>query len=299
MIQVITLLLALITLLSSPAAKGEYLSVFSGYQLSEHSYLIDTSEQQSTMIGARIDTHDWRRKPIGWWARGIVAQVKQAPNFLSAHALIPIYQWHKHQGTWLEVNWSKQDFTTTLSDAQTFLGNDGTETALNANSTITTERQLQQIQFYWLESSKHIGPMNLFGISYSQETSPAASQISSSSASYFDGKFTGTGLIFGRNKDTRGLNFQWRLNIGKQESDFSNTITGHRALSTSQSQVFKVAFNLQWHYRYYLSPYWYLAPHLSVNFSNLLQRESDGLHLDHDSLVYSHFQSWLSVRRYF
>ena len=299
MIQAIALLFTVITLLLSPSAKGEYISVFSGYQTSEHSYLIDSSEQQGNLFGAKIDTQRWRRKSIGWWARGIAVEIKQGPNLLSVHGLIPVYQWHKHQGTWLDINWMKQDFQTTLSDPQAFLGNDGTETSLNTLSTITTERQLQQIQFYWLESSKQIGAMNLFGISYSQETSPVAGEISNSTASYFDGKFTGTGLIFGRNKDTRGLNFQWRLNIGKQESDFSNTITKHRSLSTSESQVFNIAFHLQWHYRFYLSPYWYLAPNLSVNFSSLLQRQSETLHLNHDSFVYSHFQSWLSIRRYF
>lgn len=299
MIQFTALLLTIFTLLSSHKANGEFLSAFSGYQASEHSYLGDTSEQKGVMVGTLLDTRLWRRKPAGWWARGIRAEIKQASGFFSFNGQIPIYQWHKHQGTWLEVNWMKQEFQTSISEAQTFLGNDGTETPLNIDSTIITERQLQQIQFYWLESSKSIGALNLFGISYSKETSPVEAQLSNSSATYFDGEFTGTGLVFGRSKDTRGLNFQWRLNIGKQDSNFSNSITQHRSLSTSESQVFTLAFNLQWHYRYYLSPYWYLTPHLSLNFSSLLQGQSEPLYLNHDSLIYSHAQSWLSIRRSF
>jgi len=299
MIQRITLLLAMFTLFSSHKANGEFLSAFSGYQVSEHSYLVDTSEQKGIMFGSLFDTRLWRRKPTGWWSRGVRAEMRQAPGFFSFGGQFPIYQWHKHHGTWLEINWMKQEFQTTISEAQTFLGNDGTETALNIGSAITTERQLQQVQFFWLESSKNIGALNLFGISYSKETSPVAAQLSNSSATYFDGEFSGTALVFGRNKDTRGLNFQWRLNIGKQDSNFSNSITNHKSLSTSESQVFTLAFTLQWHYRYYLSPYWYLSPHLSLNFSSLLQGQSETLHLNHKSLTYSHAQSWLSIRRNF
>ena len=134
MIQAIPVFFAVITLLLSSTAKGEYISVFSGYQTSEHSYLIDSSEQQGNLFGAKIDTHRWRRKPTGWWARGIRAEIKQGPNLLSINGLIPLYQWHKHQGTWLDIHWMKQDFQTTLSDAQTFLGNEGTETPLNPQS---------------------------------------------------------------------------------------------------------------------------------------------------------------------
>jgi hypothetical protein len=299
MVKFIPPLLITFSLLISQYVTAEYLSVFSGYQESEHSYLTDSSEQQGALIGASLDTRLWRRQPIGWWARGIKAEITQAPDFFSFKSQIPVYQWHKHQGTWLEVNWVKQDFQTTISEAHTFLGNDGTQTPLNIDSVITTERQLQQIQFYWLESSRHSGALNLFGISYSQETSPAAAEISNSSATYFDGKFTGTGLLFGRNKDTRGLNFQWRLNIGKQESDFSNSVTGHRGLSASESQVFNLAFSLQWHYRYYLAPYWYLAPHIKISVNALLQGQSEALQINHDSLLHTHYQSWLSVRRYF
>ena len=285
--------------LGATSAQAEYLSILSGYQISEHSYLTDSSNQEGAMLGAALDTQHWRRHSTGWLARGPRVELKQSTGYLEVSGQLPVYQWDKHNGSWLEISWIKQTFQTTLSEAQTFLGNDGTSTSLDPNTIISTERQLQQFQLYWLESSKNIGALNLFGIHYAQETSPVAGELSSTSASYFDGKFTGYGLVFGRSIDKRGLNFQWRLNMGKSNSGLSNSITQHRTLSSSESSVFKLSFKLQWHYRYYLAPYWYLAPHLQVTFNALMQGQSETQQISHDTYTYHHAQSWLSLRHYF
>lgn len=297
--QILSFAPLIICLIFSQSAGAEYLSALAGYQQSEHSYLTDTSDQKGNIYGATLDTLLWRRKSVGWLARGPKAEIKQATGFLSISGLLPVYQWHKHQGTWLEMNWSKQEFQTQLDEAQTFLGNDDTSTSLAPGSIINTEHQLQRLQFYWYESAMQIGALNLFGINYTQQTTPAASVISNTNATLFDGKFSGMGLVFGRMKDSRGLNFQWRFNMAKLESNFSNDITQHQTLASAESSVFRVALMLRWHYRYYLAPYWYLVPNLQYDFNAIMQSHSQPQQIEHDVFTYSNLQTWISLRRYF
>ncbi len=299
MIKILNLAPLTLCLIFSQHAYAEYLSGLAGYQQSEHSYLTDTSDQKGNIYGVSLDTLLWRRKNVGWIARGPKAEIKQATGFLAVTGLIPVYQWHKHQGTWLEMNWSKQEFQTQLDEAQSFLGNDNTSTALASGSIINTEHQMQRLQFYWYESAKQIGALNLFGINYTQETTPAASVISSTNATLFDGKFSGMGLVFGRMKDNRGLNFQWRFNMAKLESNFSNDVTQHQTLASAESSVFRVALMLRWHYRYYLAPYWYLVPNLQYNFNVIMQSHSQPQQIEHEVFTYSNLQTWISLRRYF
>ncbi|MEH6346294.1 MAG: hypothetical protein V7785_14470 [Bermanella sp.] len=289
----------ILCLIFSQSVVAEYLSVLVGYQQSEHSYLTDTSDQKGNIYGASLDTLLWRRKSVGWLARGPKAEIRQATGFLAISSQIPVYQWHKHQGTWLEINWSKQQFQTQLDEAQTFLGNDDSSTSLGSGSIINTEHQLQRLQFYWYESAKQIGALNMFGINYTQETTPAASVISSTTATLFDGKFSGMGLVFGRMKDNRGLNFQWRFNMAKLESNFSNDVTQHQTLASAESSVFRAALMLRWHYRYYLVPYWYLVPNLQYNFNVIMQSHSQPQQIEHEVFTYSNLQTWVSLRRYF
>ncbi len=100
-------------------------------------------------------------------------------------------------------------------------------------------------------------------------------------------------------KDDRGLNFQWRLNVASLDSHFSNDATGHRLLAKQESSVYKVAITLSWHYRYYLSPYWYLAPQVQYRASYLTQSELEPVDVEHSSFLYTHTQSTISLRRHF
>ncbi len=293
------LYLFLIILVLNNASQAEYLSAFTGYHQGEHQYLKDISSQQGLMLGAQLDYRHWRHKEQGWFARGPVVTLQQAPNMLFMNGQFPLYQWNKHQGSWLEVSWGQQNLETQLTQAQIFMGNDGQPTSLTAGSTISSTRQFQRAQIYWYESTRFADALNIAGLSYSQELTPVMSEISNTNASVFDGTFSGSGAMVGRIKDKRGFNFQWRLNVASLESDFSNDITQHRSLSKGESSVYKFSLGLSWHYRYYLRPYWYLVPQLEYNISYIFQRQLQPLEVEHKSFVYRQVQSWISLRRYF
>ncbi len=287
-----------ILLCSLPCVAGS-LAISSGYQTSEHQYLDDTSTQKGVMFGAALDFHHWRRKDIGWLARGPAFKISQSPGMLAVSGQLPLYQWHKHQGSWLEIEWRSQELQTQLSDPQIFLGNDGVPVSLTQDSLIGTTRQFQRLQIYWHESTRHENIINLAGFTYSRESSPAISELSSTNANIFEGRFEGSGVMLGRMKDDRGLNFQWRLNVASLDSHFSNDATGHRLLAKQESSVYKVAITLSWHYRYYLSPYWYLAPQVQYRASYLTQSELEPVDVEHSSFLYTHTQSTISLRRHF
>jgi hypothetical protein len=292
-------LLLITSLLFNTQCLGGKLALTTGYQKAEHQYLDDTSHQEGQIFGASLDFQHWRRKNTGWLARGPSFNINQAANFISVNAQLPLYQWHKHQGSWLSIDWQQQDLHTQLTDSRIFLGNNGTSTSLPQDSTISSTREFQRIQFYWHESTHHESTINVVGVSYSREFSPVSSELSSTNASLFDGKFTGLGITLGRIKDDRGLNFQWRLHVASLDSDFSDTVTQHRALAKKESAAYKVALHLSWHYRYYLAPYWYLVPQMQYNVSYLAQSELAPINVEHPSFVYTQSQSTISLRHHF
>ncbi len=278
---------------------GGNLALTTGYHQSDHQYLDDTSSQEGQILGASLDFQHWRRKDTGWLARGPSMQINQAANFINLKAQLPLYQWHKHHGSWLSIDWQQQDLQTQLSEPHIFLDNNGTSTSLPQDSVISSTRQFQRIQIYWHESTRYKSTINVAGFSYSRELSPAISELSTTNASLFEGEFTGLGIVLGRIKDDRGLNFQWRLNVANLATNFSNSATQHRLLAKPESSVYKVALNLSWHYRYYLAPYWYLVPQLQYQFSYLTQSELTPVNVEHPSFIYTQTQSTLSVRHHF
>ena len=162
-----------------------------------------------------------------------------------------------------------------------------------------SERVLQRYSLYWYESLQQEGPINRAALLYQIENSPAASTLSNNSASLFDGTFSGFGFSLGRIKDDKGLSFQWKAYFSRLDSSFSNDSTRHRSLNASESEVYQLAGELHWHYRYRLAPYWYLVPNVKVEFSVLMQSTSEPVDVDHKSLVYSQTSSWLSLQKRF
>ncbi len=295
------LILPLVTafLFLSPQCLGGSLSLTSGYHQTQHQYLDDTSRQEGRIIGASVDLQYWRRKNTGWFARGPSMRINQAPNLINLNAQVPLFQWHKHQGTWLSIDWQQQNLQTQTSASHIFLNNAGTRTSLPQNSIIVSTRQLLRIQAYWYESTQQESTVNIVGLSYSRELSPVISGLSTTDASLFEGEFTGIGMMLGRIKDDKGFNFQWRLNVANLESSFSNNTTQHRLLAKQESAVYKLALNVSWHYRYYLAPYWYLVPQVQYQFSYLTQSESAPINVEHSNFIYTRQQSTISIRHYF
>ncbi len=297
--RISTFLLFTVYALFSAQCLGGNLALTTGYQQSGHQYLDDISSQEGQILGASLDFQHWRRKDTGWLARGPSMEINQAANFINLKAQLPLYQWHKHHGSWLSIDWQQQDLQTQLSDPHIFLDNNGTSTSLPQDSVISSTRQFQSIQIYWHESTRYKSTINVAGFSYSRELSPVNSELSTTNASLFEGEFTGLGIVLGRIKDDRGLNFQWRLNVANLDTNFSDSATQHRLLAKQESSAYKVALNLSWHYRYYLAPYWYLVPQVQYQFSYLTQSELAPVNVEHPSFIYTQTQSTISIRHHF
>ena len=294
----ITFLALLLPTFSNPCV-AEFMGAYHGIHQLEQQYTQDTATSQEEANGITLNAQSYRHQPTGWIARGPSIRIQQSPNHLDIDTHIPIYQFHLHQGLWFQFEWQENAFETQLSSSQVYLDENGTAQSIAADSDVIFERSFQRGQMYWYESVKQEGPINTVGLFYSVETSPASVDISSTNASLFDGRFSGFGFSFGRIKDDKGLNFQWRLNLAQLDTDFSNDATDHRALSSLESTVYQVQLSLDWHYRYYLSPYWYLVPSFHYQYSNILQTQLQPEFVEHESLRFTQVSGFIAIRRYF
>lgn len=293
------LLLTIASLFHGHSCHARYLSAHSGLHLSNHQYLGDEAQLSSPVYGVRFDSTLWRRSEKGWLARGAAIEVSQGQNYLKFQGQVPIFHWHKRNGIWLDYQFHQQTLEATLSESAIFLANNGSATSVAANSNVSVDHQISQLAFYWYEKSRTSSPINFIGGVYQTETSPARSTITGTNASLFDGTFTGFGLTLGRKQDERGLNFQWTLNMTQLDSDFSNDITAHRQASKAESTAYQLGLHLNWHYRYYLAPYWYLVPQLKILFTAATQTAMDPVQLDHDPLIQYQTQTLIHLQKRF
>lgn len=286
-------------LLTNIKCHGEYLSLTSGFQNSQHGYLSDVGSLNTQVLGAKLDLSQWRRTQKGWLARGVSAEYAQGINYSNLKMSVPIFHWHPQQGLWLEVSSLSQNLDIEISNDETLLNNSGLSTAITAGSTLSAGHNINQFNLYWYESSRQTAPMNIIGGFFYSEASPAGSTISGSTATVFDGVFTGYGMMLGRKKDDKGLNFQWRLHLAQMNMDFSDGVTSHRAASQSESTSFKLGLDVGWHYRYYLMPYWYLVPEVKVGLNALTQTQVAPVEIEHRPLIFIEQSLRVSLERRF
>ena len=278
------------------------IEAFTGFQSSQHSYLEDSATLTGLTYGARLNMQQHKLTPKRqncWSCRGPKGHILSGSQYLELSADAHLYQAAAKQSFWLHAMRQSHTLQATLSSNETFLDNSGTSLSLNSGTKVDSERTFQRYSLYWYESLQQEGPINRAALFYQLEYSPAASTLSNSSASLFDGHFSGFGFSLGRIKDDKGLNFQWRAYFAQLNSSFSNDSTGHRSLNSSESQVYQLAGQLHWHYRYRLAPYWYLVPNIKIEFSVLMQGTSKPVNVEHKSLIYSQSSSWLSLQKRF
>ena len=297
LLKIFTLLITL--LLPCSWVSAEYLSLVSGLQYGQHGYLTDAGTLNTQVYGAKLDLSDWRRQQKGWLSRGFSAEYLQGENYSQIKGRLPLYHWHKHQGLWLEIKQLSQNMEVVLSADETLLSDSGQTTSLLTGTKISAGQLINQYDLFWYEAISYKAPVNLIGLFYYSEASPASSTINGSSATIFDGVFTGIGLILGRIKDDRGLNFQWRLNLAKLDMSFSDSVTNHRAASKSESTAYKLGLDLSWHYRYYLSPYWYLVPEVKLGLNMLTQTQFEPVEIEYRPFVFIESAAWLSLQKRF
>lgn len=276
------------------------LEAYTGFQTSQHSYLEDSATLAGLTYGAvlNMQTHKLKRRQC-WLCRGPKGHILVGDQYLSLSADAHLYQITAKQGIWLHATRLSHTLQATLSSNETFLDNSGSSLNLNSGTKVDSERVFQRYSLYWYESLQQEGPINRAALFYQIENSPAASTLSNNSASLFDGTFSGFGFSLGRIKDDKGLNFQWKAYFSRLDSSFSNDSTRHRSLNASESEVYQLAGELHWHYRYRLAPYWYLVPNVKVEFSVLMQSTSEPVDVNHKSLIYSQTSSWLSLQKRF
>lgn len=278
------------------------IEAFTGFQSSQHSYLKDSAKLTGFTYGARLNMQQHKLTPKRqncWSCRGPKGYILSGNQYLELSADAHLYQITTKQSFWLHAIHQSHTLQAMLSSDATFLDNSGTSLSLNSGTKVDSERTFQRLSIYWYESLRQEGPINRAALFYQLEYSPAASTLSNSSASLFDGHFSGFGFSLGRIKDDKGLNFQWRAYFAQLNSSFSNESTVHRSLNSSESQVYQLAGQLHWHYRYRLAPYLYLVPNIKIEFSVLMQKTSKPLDLKHKSLIYSQSSSWLSLQKRF
>lgn len=285
--------------IASSQSIGSYLSAYSGLHIGQHQYLKDTASLNTPYVGLRLDGTQHRHKDSGWLARGLAADFKQGQGLQRFQGQLPLFHWTKTHGLWVEYQYSQQSLEATLSESAIFLGKDGTTTSIAADANVSSDLQQSTLSLYWYEASKQIGPINYLGVFQTTQLTPAASTLTGTNASLFDGRFSGFGLILGRKKDTRGLSFQWHMGLSQLDSDFSNEVTGHRSASQSESTVYQLDLNFGWQYRYYLAPYWYLVPKVKLRVTTTMQTTMDPQQVDHDTFLYLDSQTEVSLQKRF
>ena len=278
---------------------AEHMGGYSGINQIQHQYLTDKAQSSEQTYGAILDMQARRYATHGWMAKGPKIQIQQSSNHLEIDLHTSLYQFNPHNGVWLQFEWQKTSLDTIVGSNQIYINESGTAQALSSGDSLLLERQFSRSQVYWYESLKEEGPINTIGVFYSVETSPASANLSTTNANVFDGRFSGFGFSLGRIKDDRGLNFQWRLNVAQLDTDFSNDATAHRALSSLESTAYQVDLTLNWHYRYYLSPYWYLVPSIKYQYQNAFQSQLQPEFVEHEQLSFTQFSGFIAIRRYF
>lgn len=288
----------ILSLLAFPCA-AEYAGLYSANLNQQHNYMGQNITLEQMAYGAESNLQTHRFKHTGWMARGPRFDVLYSAQSLSMDAHINIYQSHLHQGFWFHFEQHNSEFESEITSNKIYLNGSGIASSIIQGDVITSNRDTQTHHIYWYESVKEEGPINTAGLFYTQEANPAKSSLSNTNATIFDGRFSGFGFTIGRIKDDKGLNFQWRLTLAQLDSDFSNQVTNHRDLSSLESTVYKFGIQLNWHYRYYLSPYWYVVPSTHLQYSMLMQTQLNPEFVEHDALSYLQYSMRVSLRRYF
>lgn len=286
-------------LLAVQACYAEYIGGGSGYGLYRLNYLPDTGEQNSLLIIAESDLTSWRRKGTGPVSRGPALTYLQGSGISHYNLSLPLYHWHIHHGIWYGREYRKTENLTALSTGQVYLGDTGSPVDLAAGSEITSIWEMTRNKLYWQSDVTRRGVANRAGIYWQTQTSPVEAEFEGITPEIFNGESQGYGLYLGKHQDNKGLNFQWSLHFGQHVATFSDRNTNSNGISESERRQIQFEGLAAWHYRYYLTPYWYLIPQLSWQTQLRLPSKSNSDNIKQKALIYTHFETGVTLRRYF
>jgi len=262
-------------------------------------FLPTTSTHDTFTNVVSADFSSWRRTPTGFMARGPIISLQQGDNYEARRYSLPLYQWHRQQGLWLEFKQQKWRFNTQLEQSAIYLPNRGIPLSLAANQTITSDAQYQYWQLYWHESVRQEGPINRVGFHYLKQEQVVTMDYIATNANLFDGRFEGWGVQIGRVKQDKGFNFEWLVKLSQLQSYYSSDAIDHRSQAKADSQDFQLDLTLNWHYRYYLAPYWYAVPRLGVWGQYQMQSQFEADTLEHEAYTAWSYFYGISLQRRF
>ncbi|MGR6873638.1 hypothetical protein ACU6U9_15310 [Pseudomonas sp. HK3] len=134
-------MLALSVILHCHTSWAEFFGVYSGINQIQHQYLIDTADDKEQTYGASLDMQAYRKQPTGWMARGPKARAQQSTNHIDLDVHASLYQFHTHQGVWLEFEWQKNTLETVIGSNQIYIDESGLAQSLTSGDTVLLERQ--------------------------------------------------------------------------------------------------------------------------------------------------------------
>ncbi len=284
---------------NSPYCTGEYLSIGGGMHAHRLNYLPDTSERNTEFAQLELDTTKWRRQPTGLLARGVGLKYQQGSQSQQLELQLPLYQWHPLHGLGLNVQQAQVTTASTVSETQSYLGDSGSPVDIAAGSSVASTWQLNRYQLYWRSDARHSGAANRAGVYWQRLTNPVEAELTNVTPTLFDLESEGFGFYVGRTEDDKGWNTSWQLLLGQQTNVYSDANTQSHQISESERRMILLEASVQWHYRYYLAPYWYLVPALGWQLQLLSQAKSASEQVEQKTLIYGQANVALSLRYYF
>lgn len=286
-------------LLLSFSSYAEFIGVNGGYSLHRLNYLPSTGELDTTYTSLEADFTDWRRKSTGIGVRGPSFDWQQGSGLNAYRFSIPLFHWHKHHGIWVGREYLEVENQTAINSQVGYLGSNGSPVDLGSGSDITSTWETTRTLLFWQSGALNRGVANQGGLYWQTLTSPVEAELTNLTPEIFDGESRGMGLFLGRYQDKKGFNFQWRLYMGQQIVTYSEANNNIDQFSQSDRRLFQFEGILDWHYRYYLSPYWYAVPLFQFQGQLNLQSKSNSDNLKQKTLFYGHWKMGISLRRYF
>jgi len=170
---------------------------------------------------------------------------------------------------------------------------------LVAGSEITSLWEMTRNRLFWQSDATRRGVANRAGVYWQNQTSPVEAQFETITPDVFNGESQGYGLYIGKHQDNKGWNFQWSLHFGQHVATFSEGNTNSASTGESERRQLQFEGVAAWHYRYYLTPYWYLIPQLTWQTQIRSPSKSNPDNLKQKSLIHTHVETGVTLRRYF
>lgn len=140
----------------------------------------------------------------------------------------------------------------TLSDAHVYQSSSGL-LALNQDAELTLNSSAQQLESRVYFTHYLPDVLRYVGLYWRYQLQPAEISVLDDVPDLYDSQITLWGVSLGREKDSKGLSFNWRLAMGQGEiKPDGASITEHH-----EYNLWHLQFDVQWQYRYYFAPYWY------------------------------------------